>query len=578
MRAFLPRLTMLILLGTLVASCSEEQSTEVETKAKAQSADTVYTNGKIYTVDEKQPWAEAVAIKDGKFLVVGSNADVEAVTGDGTKVIDLGGKFAMPGIHDTHVHPPLVYGHEEMGRLLFPETKSPDEIIEIVKDYAEKNPDVEIIRGEKWATADFPGGKATKEWLDPHFPDRAVYLIDETGHNGVINSKLLETAGITKDTPDPEFGVIDRDPETGEPTGYLSETAMSLIGVLVGRPDTDAWYRSIVRSLNQIRPYGTTSIVDMGVGPESLEAYRRLEQEGKLNMRVAASIALNDYQAEFTTREESEAVLAKRDELETPLIKIGLKYWADGAPLSKTALLLEPYSDDPSTHGEMTMGEAQFERIIKANQDGVQVHLHSTGDGTTRKLLDVIEKARAENPQPGLRHHIGHLMVVSKEDIPRFKELDVIAEFSPVLWHPTGLGKVASTYVGAERYARWMPIKEFIDAGATVTFGSDWPAGTPDADPWRGLEAMITRMDTATNAGDKLGEGIDLETAIKIFTINGAKAMMHEDVAGSIETGKHADMIVLDRNLFEIDASDISDVKVLTTVFNGEEVYKAADQ
>jgi predicted amidohydrolase YtcJ len=545
------------------------------TPVDADTADSVYTNGKIYTVDEAMPWAEAVAIKDGKFIAVGSNGDIAAVTGDSTKVIDLDGGFAMPGIHDTHVHPPLVYGHEEAGRLLFSEANSPDEIIEIVKDYAAKNPDVDIIRGEKWAAGDFPGGKATKDWLDPHFPDRPVYLIDETGHNGVVNSKLLEMAGITKDTPDPEFGVIDRDPKTGEPTGYLSETAMRRIGLLVGRPDEDAWYRSISRSLDQIRAYGTTSIVDMAVGPEILAAYKRLEEEGKLNFRVAATIALNDYQAEFTTAEESEAVLAKRDEMETPLIKIGLKYWADGAPLSKTALLVEPYSDDPSTYGEMTIGEKELERIVQAHKDGLQVRMHATGDGTTRKLLDTIEKARAEDPKPELRHHIGHLMVVHKDDIPRFKELGVIAEFSPVLWYPTALGEVASNYVGKDRYARWQPIKEFVDAGATVTFGSDWPAGTPDADPWRGLEAMMTRKDPATNTGDALGQGIDLKTAVKALTINGAKAMMHEDVAGSIEVGKHADMVLLDRNLFEIDPTEISDVKVLKTIFAGKPVYSA---
>ncbi len=543
--------------------------------AAAQEADTVYTNGRIYTVDEAQPWAEAVAIKDGKFIAVGTSSEISAVTGDDTDVIDLKGGFAMPGIHDTHIHTSLVYSHEEAGRLLFEESNSPDQVIEIVKEYAAANPDVEIIRGEKWSTGNFPGGKATKEWLDPHFPDRAVYLIDETGHNGVANSFLLDLVGITKDTPDPQYGVIDRDPMTGEPTGYVSETAMSLIGKRIGFVDVDANYRGLVRSLDQVRAFGTTSIVEMAVGPNSLEAFRKLEREGNLSVRVAAAIALNDYQAEFTLREESEKLLARRDELETPLIKIGLKYWADGSPLSKTALLLEPYSDDPTTVGQMTVGMEEGARVIEAHEDGVQVRFHATGDGTTRNLLDVIEFARERDPQPGLRHHIGHLMVVHPDDIPRFKELDVIAEFSPILWHPTVLGETASTYVGAVRYARWMAIKEFIDADVTVTFGSDWPAGTPDADPWRGLEAMITRMDTVTNAGEALGEGIELEDAIKVFTINGAKAMMHEDEAGSIEVGKHADMILLDRNLFEIPAADISEVKVLRTVFAGKSVYEA---
>ena len=198
--------------------------------ASVQKADIAYTNGKIYTVNQALPWAEAVAITDGKFTAVGSAADVKALIGDGTEVIDLKGGFAMPGIHDTHVHPALVYTYKEAGELLFPESTPPDEIIQIIKDYARNNPDLKVIRAQKWASAAAPGGKATKEWLDPHFPDLAVYVIDETGHNAVVNSVALRLAGITKDTPDPEYGVIDRDPKTGEPTGYLSEAAMGLIG------------------------------------------------------------------------------------------------------------------------------------------------------------------------------------------------------------------------------------------------------------------------------------------------------------------------------------------------------------
>lgn len=165
---------------------------------------------------------------------------------------------------------------------------TPDEIIKLVKEFAKKNPHLKIIRGQKWSTGSFPGGKATKKWLDPHFPDRGVFLYDETGHNAVANSKALQLAGITKDTPNPQFGVIDRDPKTGEPTGYLAETGMGLVGKLIKRPDVEANYRGISRALAQIRAYGTTSIIDMAVGPEALETYRRLDREGKLHMRVHA--------------------------------------------------------------------------------------------------------------------------------------------------------------------------------------------------------------------------------------------------------------------------------------------------
>lgn len=550
--------------------------------ANAQVADTIYTNGKIYTVNEAQPWVEAVAIKNGKFIAVGFDAEVKELTGSGTEVIDLKGAFVMPGLHDTHVHPALVYTYEESGELLFPESTPLDEIIKLIKDFAEKNPDLEVIRAQKWAASAFPGGKATKQWLDPHFPDRAVYVLDETGHNAVVNSVALTLAGITKDTPDPEFGSIDRDPETGEPTGYLSERGMMLIGKFVKRPGVDANYRGISRALETIRTYGITSIVDGLIGPNSLEAYRRLEREGKLNMRVDAMINLNDYQAEATTEEESEAIIARRAELDSPLIDIGIKFFADGTPLSKTALMVEPYADDPSTRGAMTIGAKQLERIKQAHREGIQVMAHATTDGTTRTLLDAIEQARTNDPNPWLRHHIGHLLTVTKEDIPRFKQLNVIAEFSPIWFYPTPMGAIASKYYGPERYARWQAIKEFVDAGVTVSIGSDWPAGTPDADPWKGLESMITRMDPKTNSGDKLGEGVDLETAIRILTINGAMAMMHEDKTGSIEEGKLADFIVLDQNLFELEKAGridrISEIHVLKTIFEGRVVYDALAQ
>ncbi len=536
--------------------------------------DTIYKNGRIYTVNEDQPWAEAVAIKDGKFLAVGSNAKIEALRGVATEVIDLDGKFVMPGIHDTHVHPTLVYTYEEAGELLFPESLSKNEILDVVKKFVADNPDKKWIRGNKWSSTLFPGGKATKDFLDAVVTDRAVMLVDETGHNAVVNSKALELAGITKDTPDPEFGAIDRDSKTGEPTGYLSETAVGLVGKYVERPDAEAFYRGTAKALKEIRQYGTTSLIDMAAGKEAILAYRKLEDEGNLNFRVRTAIPLNDYAAEQITTEEAEDLLNNRKQFQSELVNTNnLKYWADGTPFSHTSLLLEPYTDIPETRGEMTIGPKQFKRIIQAHSEGIQVHLHSVADGTTHELLNVIEEARNQSPQENLRHHIGHLMLVGVQDIPRFKELNVAAEFSPVLWYPAPLTQTAVTYIGKERMKRWHPIKEFVDAGVIVSFGSDWPAGTPDTDPWRGLEAMITRLDPKGDEPGKVGEGITLEQGIEILTLGGAKTMMQEENVGSIEEGKYADMIILDQNLFEIPVTDIDKTKVLTTVFNGENVY-----
>jgi predicted amidohydrolase YtcJ len=536
--------------------------------------DVVYTNGRIYTVDGQRSWAEAVAIRDGVFVAVGSNEEVDAVSGDDVRTVDLDGAFVMPGIHDTHVHPPLVYSFAEGGELLFSESLSKDEILDVVRKYADDHPDRRLIRGQKWSTQLFLGGKATKAWLDSTVSDRPVLLVDETGHNAVANTKALEMAGINADTPDPEFGAIDRDPASGEPSGYLSETAVGLVAAYAPRPDDEAFHRGIRRALDQIRAYGTTSIIDMAAGAGAIRAYKRLEGDGELNVRVKAAVPLNDYAAEQITTEEAEELLATRSRLSSRLVEVNdLKYWADGTPFSHTSLLLAPYADRPDTHGEMTIGSNERRRLIDAHIDGIQIHLHSVGDGTTRELLNWIAEAQASHPRDDLRHHIGHLMLVDPADIPRFKELNVAAEFSPVTWYPNPLTKTAEHYVGASRVARWQPIKEFVDAGAVVSFGSDWPAGTPDADPWRGLQAMVTRQDPRGDMPGTIGEPVDVATGIEILTMGGAKTMMHEDIVGSIEVGKYADMIILDRNPLEIDPTQIAEVQVRTTIFEGREVH-----
>ncbi len=246
-------------------------------------ADTVYQNGKIYTVNENNLWAEAVAIKGGKFIEVGSDDDVKAVTGGNTKVVDLDGKFVMPGVHDSHLHPSFVYTFPEAGALLFPESLSKEEVQQALREFAKKNPEAKTIRGEKWSASLFPGGKAHKSFVDEVVSDRPVVLIDETGHNLVANTKALELAGITRDTPDPQGGMIDKDATTGEPTGYLSEEGMGLVLKHFPTPDQEAHTRAIKRSLAEIRPYGITSFIDMATNEPTLKTYQALEQEGSDN-------------------------------------------------------------------------------------------------------------------------------------------------------------------------------------------------------------------------------------------------------------------------------------------------------
>ena len=536
------------------------------------TAEAVYRNGKIYIVDGSQPWAEAVAIKDGKFVEVGSNADMEALIGPDTEVIDLDGGFVMPGIHDTHLHPAFAYLDSEAGWVDINPSMSLAEVEQAIRDWIEANPGDSWVRGEGWGLGLFEDGKAKTEWLDGLVSDRPAVLIDESGHNAVANSIALEIAGITNDTPDPAMGAIDRDPATGDITGFLAETGVGLVLQHMPVPDLDVHKRAVLRAFEELSAYGITSFVDMGVYEAVLETFKALEENGEMPFRADATIMMNDFRGDLP---DPDPLLATGDAFDTHLIDPhNGKFWADGTPVSYTSLLLEPYTSDPSTKGEMTVDKGQLARFVELDQQGLAIRVHAIADGTLREALDAIEAARQANPEGRISHHIGHLMIVHPDDIERFVELNVNAEFSPALWFPNAINELSRSILGDERVDRWQPIKEFVDAGVNVSYGSDWPSGTPDADPWRALEAMVTRKDPKGLFEGQLGEPVDLETGIRILTINGARTMHQDDITGSIEVGKYADFILLDRDLFEISADEIADTKVRRTVFEGQVVYQ----
>jgi len=546
----------------------------------ASSADTVYKNGKIYTVNEKNPWAAAVAIKNGKFIKVGSNADVEKFVGKDTKVIDLGGKFAMPGIHDVHVHPAYPYAYKIDGQLDFPASFSKEEIQAALKAYAAANPDKQWIRGKQWNDALFPpDGKMPKDFIDAVVRDRPVLLVAASGHNVTANTKALELAGITKSTPNPDGGVIDRNPKTGEATGYLSEEAVALVGRFIPIPSDESWYQGLTKGLDDLRQVGVTSIVDAKTNRGALIGYRRLEDEGKLNMRVQASLPIHDYAVTVTTDEDAIKLINDRARYQSHLVNTNsVKVVADGTFLSFSSLMLEPYTNNPKTFGETAIGinaKAQ-EQLLAFHKAGMQLHFHAHGDGTIHEVLNILERFQKEYPRPGLHHHIAHNSVVDDKDIPRFRELGVVADFSPPLYFPSDYSPMMDAIFGEERLqTKWYPIKKFIDAGVVTAFATDWPLAFPSPSPWPYMEAMVTRKDPYGKFPGQLGQPITLAQAIKVFTLAGAQVVMQEKDNGSIEVGKYADMIVLDRNLFDIPVDNIDSTKVLYTVFEGKVVYSA---
>ena len=540
------------------------------------SADIVFTNGKIYTVDKKYPYAEAVAVKDGKFMEVGSAKDIKKFIGKRTRVLDLGGAFAVPGFIDAHIHPAQPYLQQEGGALLFPESFSKGQIAEAVAAYLKKNPKAPYIIGEKWGVSLFPKGRANKEWLDSLVSDRPAVFRDETRHGAVVNTAMLKLAGITKDTPQPKGGFIEKHPQTGEPTGYLAETAQQAVFSKIPMYADDVWERAMKRAMQKLTAWGVTGFNDMSTNAPQLRVYQKMDREGSLNFHVSGSIAMNDWAKDRVV--DPEPLVAEADEYRSSLFDpIGRKWWADGTPLNKTSRMVAEYADKDGGHGTMGVEKSDFDRLIEEAKKGAVVRLHAMGDGTVRTLLDVFEQLRKLKPESLSQcQHIAHNLFLRDEDIPRFRRLNVVAEFSPVIYYRSPSMSVLEEAVGAENMKYFVPIKKTIDSGAHVAIGSDWPTGAIDANPLRMLQVLVTRKDPyEKNTATPLGEIIRVEDAIRVMTLGGAYSMRKENEFGSIEKGKAADMVVLNRNLFDIDPNSIIDTKVIYTIFAGKIVYDA---
>jgi hypothetical protein len=325
-------------------------------------ADIVFTNGKIYTVNNKHSFAEAVAVKDGKFMEVGSAKDIETFVGQQTRVVDLGGAFAMPGFIDDHIHPAQPYLHEEGGALLFPESFNEKQIAEAVAAYLKKNPTAPYIIGEKWSVALFPNGRPNKEWLDSLISDRPAVFRDETRHGAVVNTAMLKLAGITKDTPQPKYGFIEKHPQTGEPTGYLADTAQQAVFSKLPMYPDEVWERALKRAMDQLTAWGVTAYTDASANAPQFRVYRKMEREGRLNFHVSGAVPMNDWAKDRVI--DPAPLLAMAGEYRSLLFDpVGRKWWGDGTPLSKTSLMVAEYAD--GGHGAMSVDQADLDRMIE---------------------------------------------------------------------------------------------------------------------------------------------------------------------------------------------------------------------
>jgi predicted amidohydrolase YtcJ len=562
----------MLLATAAVAGCAREASEPVDAK-KSAVADLALRNGAIYTVDGARSWAETVAIDNGRIVYVGNDGGAKDYIGPQTEVVDLEGRMVLPGMQDVHIHP-ISGGIEANGCDLNAAT-TVDEYIAIIKKYADEHPKDTWIKGGGWAMSSFgPGALARKELIDAVVPDRPVILWSRDGHTTWVNSKALEVAGITKDTKDPADGRIDRDPKTGEPSGSLQEGASSLVADK-SPPDTDEKRDAGLRySIKMLNRFGITGVQDASVNEEDLKSYRRLDEAGELTLRVVGSIWWERDQG----LEQIDSIRNLRSEFTAGRIDAGtVKIMQDGVMENYTAVVLEPYKlkGQKDVRGiPMVEPELLKKAVTQLDADGFQVHFHAIGDGAVRQSLDAIEAARAANGDRGLRHHISHIQLIHPDDQPRFRRLGVIANFQP-LWAYADdyITDLTLPFVSKETASYMYPIASMERSGAVVAFGSDWSVSS--ANPFEEMETAITRMGALgeTKAPWMPEERIGLPEAVAAFTINAAYTNRDETNTGSLEVGKRANLAVLDRNLFDIPATEISDTKVLVTLFEGKAVH-----
>lgn len=559
------RLFCLVSLG-LVACGSPENPAEP-------GAETVYVNAKIYTVDEANSWAEAMAVSDGKIVAVGNDASIRTHIGTDTVVVDLNGQMMMPGIHDTHIHPSDAGVQKQLQCSFL--SNAIDTVLDILKNCIAATPKGEWVRGGQWNDGLFAAGKIPKSILDEIAPDHPVFLMDWSVHNAWVNSRALELFGITDDTADPPGGVIVRDAKSGAATGILLDNAAydyrrSLPEYsLEQRADSLSW------SIRQIASYGITTIKEALVTTANMQAYEVLNSRGELPLRVKTNLTWKSAWAK--SHADEIALIDDRAEhaaanIDTDFAKIML----DGIPPTYTAAMLEPY--EPSAafgdnwRGKLMLAPDELAAdVTKLDAQGLTVKLHATGDRSVRAALDAVEAARKANGDSGLIHEVSHAEIIHADDIPRFAELNVAAEMCPILWYPIP-GLDWELWLGPERSKVW-PVKTLTEAGALVIYGSDWPV-VPTANPWLGIESMVTRSDPAGagNNPDWPEQAVDLATTLRIFTMNGAIANKAGDRSGSLEAGKDADFIVLDRNIFEVPITDVGETEVLLAVVAGKAV------
>ena len=552
-----------------------------QAESPSPTADTVIVNARIYTVNARQRWAEAIAIQGDKILAVGSAKEIAAYRGTSARVIDAGGRLILPGFTDCHVH--FLDGSLSLERVDLSETKTVAEIQQRVKAYATAHPEQPWVLGRGWSYTAFTPGLPDKKYLDEIVPNRPVYLEGFDGHTWWANSKALELAGITRQTPNPTNGGFVRDLKTGEPTGAVKEDAAdAVMRRFVPVPTREEKLRALRAGMKEANRFGLVRVhvagsVSAGIGDvQDVDLFEELRRTGELSVRMYLAYRLDP---PAVTAEQLRQIDDFHNRYHDEWISAGAaKFFLDGVIETRTAAMLSPYTNDPSRSGELNWSPAVYQAAVaELDRRGIQIFSHAVGDRAIRQALDSYANAQQTNHTKDARHRIEHIECVSAADIPRFGQLGVIASFQPLHAYPDDdIFKVWSPNVGQERTQRawvWHSIK---NGGGVLGFGSDWPIVT--LSPWPGVQNALTRQ---TVEGDPPGgflpqERLSLEDTLRAYTLDAAFAGRREESEGSLEPGKLADLIVLSQDLFKVAPSNAAKTEVLLTMVGGKVVYRAS--
>jgi len=567
-----------LLTVSVLTGCGSKKGIDAA-DAPPSDADLVLHGGRIFTVDDSQPWAQAVAISDGRFVYVGDDAGVQRFVGARTRVSDLGGKLAIPGLVDAHTHPGNM-GHYGEQRPAISATRH-EEVLAQVAEYANAHPELDWIVMGGFPVEIYGKAGPHRRELDRVVPDRPVYLTDNTGHSRWFNSRALEIMGLDRNTPDaaPNLSWFARDPD-GELTGWVMEWAFAPYLDPFLKADLEANRAGIAQFLNYLSSLGVTTLMDGGnrwYADEVTPMLAELDRSGRLPVRYEGVYHI--YVPDQLPGAIDE-LLRMRESYAGERLKFNtVKIHFDGTHEVRTGAVLEPYSDDPENRGNTLIDEdALTALILELDEARLDLHLHCVGDRSIRVALDAVERAQASLNKPlYTRVTLSHLEIVDPADYPRFRELGVFASFTPA-WHAYWEVDLTRTTLGP-RYERSLLIRPLLEAGATVSFSSDTTSleGIEEANPYLGMQTAHNRQYPPDGPDapvrEPVADRLPLEDLIRGYTIGGATQLrMNEDI-GSIEVGKLADLVVLDRNLFEIDRYEIAEATPEAVLMEGEVIH-----